>query len=46
MAQSTTTAPYVLTDWPVIQAFTRAADRGVKLRIRLLSPDQNLGSFR
>jgi phosphatidylserine/phosphatidylglycerophosphate/cardiolipin synthase-like enzyme len=28
-------AAYVLTDWPVIQALTRAADRGVKLRIYL-----------
>jgi phosphatidylserine/phosphatidylglycerophosphate/cardiolipin synthase-like enzyme len=26
-------AAYVLTDWPVIQALTRAADRGVKVRI-------------
>jgi phosphatidylserine/phosphatidylglycerophosphate/cardiolipin synthase-like enzyme len=31
------TAPpaYVLTDWPVIQALTRAADRGVKVRVYL-----------
>ncbi len=28
-------AAYVLTDWPVLQALTRAADRGVKLRIYL-----------
>jgi phosphatidylserine/phosphatidylglycerophosphate/cardiolipin synthase-like enzyme len=28
-------AAYVLTDWPVIDALTRAADRGVKLRIYL-----------
>lgn len=28
-------AAYVLTDWPIIQALTRAADRGVKLRIYL-----------
>jgi phosphatidylserine/phosphatidylglycerophosphate/cardiolipin synthase-like enzyme len=28
-------AAYVLTDWPVIQALTRAADRGVKIRIYL-----------
>jgi phosphatidylserine/phosphatidylglycerophosphate/cardiolipin synthase-like enzyme len=28
-------AAYVLTDWPVIQALTRAADRGVKVRIYL-----------
>jgi phosphatidylserine/phosphatidylglycerophosphate/cardiolipin synthase-like enzyme len=28
-------AAYVLTDWPVIQAPTRAADRGVKVRIYL-----------
>src|SRR5262245_32061709 len=28
-------AAYVLTDWPVIQALIRAADRGVKLRIYL-----------
>jgi phosphatidylserine/phosphatidylglycerophosphate/cardiolipin synthase-like enzyme len=28
-------AAYVLTDWPIIQASTRAADRGVKLRIYL-----------
>jgi phosphatidylserine/phosphatidylglycerophosphate/cardiolipin synthase-like enzyme len=26
---------YVLTDWPVIQALTRAADRGVAIRIYL-----------
>ena len=26
---------YVLTDWPVMQALTRAADRGVKVRIYL-----------
>jgi phosphatidylserine/phosphatidylglycerophosphate/cardiolipin synthase-like enzyme len=26
-------AAYVLTDWPVIQALTRAADRGVKVCI-------------
>jgi phosphatidylserine/phosphatidylglycerophosphate/cardiolipin synthase-like enzyme len=26
-------AAYVLTDWPVMQALTRAADRGVKVRI-------------
>jgi phosphatidylserine/phosphatidylglycerophosphate/cardiolipin synthase-like enzyme len=25
-------AAYVLTDWPVMQALTRAADRGVKVR--------------
>jgi phosphatidylserine/phosphatidylglycerophosphate/cardiolipin synthase-like enzyme len=30
-------AAYVLTDWPVIQALTRAADRGVKLRIYFTS---------
>jgi phosphatidylserine/phosphatidylglycerophosphate/cardiolipin synthase-like enzyme len=28
-------AANVLTDWPVIQALTRAADRGVKVRIYL-----------
>jgi hypothetical protein len=28
-------AAYVLTDWPVMQAFTRAADRGVAIRIYL-----------
>jgi phosphatidylserine/phosphatidylglycerophosphate/cardiolipin synthase-like enzyme len=28
-------AAYVLTDWPVIQALTRAADRGVRVRIYL-----------
>jgi len=28
-------AAYVLTDWPVIQALTRAADRSVKVRIYL-----------
>jgi PLD-like domain len=28
-------AAYVLTDWPVIQALTRAADRGVVIRIYL-----------
>jgi phosphatidylserine/phosphatidylglycerophosphate/cardiolipin synthase-like enzyme len=28
-------AAYVLTDWPVIQALTRAADRGVKVRVYL-----------
>jgi phosphatidylserine/phosphatidylglycerophosphate/cardiolipin synthase-like enzyme len=28
-------AAYVLTDWPIIQALTRAADRGVKVRIYL-----------
>ena len=28
-------AAYVLTDWPVIQALTRAADRGIKVRIHL-----------
>jgi phosphatidylserine/phosphatidylglycerophosphate/cardiolipin synthase-like enzyme len=28
-------ATYVLTDWPVIQALTRAVDRGVKVRIYL-----------
>jgi phosphatidylserine/phosphatidylglycerophosphate/cardiolipin synthase-like enzyme len=28
-------AAYVLTDWPVIQAMTRAADRGVKVRLYL-----------
>jgi phosphatidylserine/phosphatidylglycerophosphate/cardiolipin synthase-like enzyme len=28
-------AAYVLTDWPVIQALTRAPDRGVKVRIYL-----------
>jgi phosphatidylserine/phosphatidylglycerophosphate/cardiolipin synthase-like enzyme len=28
-------AAYVLTDWPVMQALTRAADRGVKARIYL-----------
>jgi len=26
-------AAYVLTDWPVMQALTRAADRGIKVRI-------------
>jgi phosphatidylserine/phosphatidylglycerophosphate/cardiolipin synthase-like enzyme len=26
-------AAYVLTDWPIMQALTRAADRGVKVRI-------------
>ena len=28
-------AAYVLTDWPVMQALTRAADRGVKVRVYL-----------
>jgi phosphatidylserine/phosphatidylglycerophosphate/cardiolipin synthase-like enzyme len=28
-------AAYVLTDWPITQALTRAADRGVKVRIYL-----------
>ena len=28
-------AAYVLTDWPILQALTRAADRGVKARIYL-----------
>ena len=28
-------AAYVLTDWPIIQARTRAADRGDKVRISL-----------
>jgi len=28
-------AAYALTDWPVMQALTRAADRGVKVRIYL-----------
>jgi phosphatidylserine/phosphatidylglycerophosphate/cardiolipin synthase-like enzyme len=28
-------AAYVLTDWAVMQALTRAADRGVKVRIYL-----------
>jgi phosphatidylserine/phosphatidylglycerophosphate/cardiolipin synthase-like enzyme len=28
-------AAYVLTDWPVMQALIRAADRGVKVRIYL-----------
>jgi phosphatidylserine/phosphatidylglycerophosphate/cardiolipin synthase-like enzyme len=28
-------AAYVLTDWAIIQALTRAADRGVKVRIYL-----------
>jgi phosphatidylserine/phosphatidylglycerophosphate/cardiolipin synthase-like enzyme len=28
-------AAYVLTDWPVMRALTRAADRGVKVRIYL-----------
>jgi phosphatidylserine/phosphatidylglycerophosphate/cardiolipin synthase-like enzyme len=28
-------AAYVLTDWPILQALTRAADRGVKVRIYL-----------
>jgi phosphatidylserine/phosphatidylglycerophosphate/cardiolipin synthase-like enzyme len=28
-------AAYVLTDWPIIQALTRAADRGVLIRIYL-----------
>jgi phosphatidylserine/phosphatidylglycerophosphate/cardiolipin synthase-like enzyme len=28
-------AAYVQTDWPIIQALTRAADRGVKVRIYL-----------
>jgi phosphatidylserine/phosphatidylglycerophosphate/cardiolipin synthase-like enzyme len=28
-------AAYVLTDWPIIQALTRAAHRGVKVRIYL-----------
>ena len=28
-------AVYVLTDWPIMQALTRAADRGVKVRIYL-----------
>lgn len=28
-------AAYVLTDWPILKALTRAADRGVKVRIYL-----------
>ena len=28
-------AAYVLTDWPVIQALTRAADRGMRVRFYL-----------
>jgi phosphatidylserine/phosphatidylglycerophosphate/cardiolipin synthase-like enzyme len=28
-------AAYVLTDWPILQALTRAADRGVKVRLYL-----------
>jgi phosphatidylserine/phosphatidylglycerophosphate/cardiolipin synthase-like enzyme len=28
-------AAFVLSDWPVMQALTRAADRGVKVRIYL-----------
>jgi phosphatidylserine/phosphatidylglycerophosphate/cardiolipin synthase-like enzyme len=28
-------AAYVLTDWPVMQALTRTAERGVKVRIYL-----------
>src|SRR5580704_1368598 len=28
-------AAYVLTDWPIMQALTRAADRGVAIRIYL-----------
>ena len=28
-------AAYVLTDWPILQALTRTADRGVKVRIYL-----------
>ncbi len=28
-------AAYVLTDWPIMQALTRAADRGVQIRIYL-----------
>jgi len=28
-------AAYVLTDWPVIQALTRAANRGVKVHVYL-----------
>jgi hypothetical protein len=28
-------AAYALTDWPIMQALTRAADRGVKIRIYL-----------
>ena len=28
-------AAYVLTDWPILQALTRAADRGVAIRIYL-----------
>jgi phosphatidylserine/phosphatidylglycerophosphate/cardiolipin synthase-like enzyme len=34
-AQEIDMAAYVLTDWPVLQALTRAADRGVKVRIYL-----------
>jgi phosphatidylserine/phosphatidylglycerophosphate/cardiolipin synthase-like enzyme len=30
-------AAYVLTDWPIMQALTRAADRGVKVRVYLQS---------
>jgi phosphatidylserine/phosphatidylglycerophosphate/cardiolipin synthase-like enzyme len=33
--RETDMAAYVLTDWPVMQALTRAADRGVKVRIYL-----------
>jgi phosphatidylserine/phosphatidylglycerophosphate/cardiolipin synthase-like enzyme len=28
-------AAYVLTDWPIMQALTRAAERGVKVRMYL-----------
>jgi phosphatidylserine/phosphatidylglycerophosphate/cardiolipin synthase-like enzyme len=43
-------AAYVLTDWPLMQALTRAADRGVKVRSYLdgtkLDASKNLANFR
>jgi phosphatidylserine/phosphatidylglycerophosphate/cardiolipin synthase-like enzyme len=35
-------AAYVLTDWPIMQALTRAADRGAKVRIYLDAPRLDL----
>jgi phosphatidylserine/phosphatidylglycerophosphate/cardiolipin synthase-like enzyme len=35
-------AAYVLTDWPVMQALSRAAGRGAKVRISLDAPRWNL----
>jgi phosphatidylserine/phosphatidylglycerophosphate/cardiolipin synthase-like enzyme len=49
-ARSIDMAAYVLTDWPVIEALSRAAGRGVKVRIYLdssqLSHDESQAPFR